>query len=74
MSLEQSHGYRVPKGMAVEFSQVVQRMADATGKELSANAILQAFEREYLSVGRFDVVDFAVDHPREGARAWCVHD
>jgi 2-isopropylmalate synthase len=65
--LEQSHGYRVPKGMAVEFSQVVQGMADATGKELSADAILQAFEREYLSVGRFVVVDFSVDHPREGA-------
>jgi 2-isopropylmalate synthase len=65
--LEQSYGYRVPKGMAVEFSQVVQRMADATGKELTANAILAAFEREYLSSGRFEVVDFTVDHPRQGA-------
>jgi 2-isopropylmalate synthase len=65
--LEQSHGYRAPKGMAAEFSQLVQEMADATGKELSASAILQAFEREYLSAGRFEVVDFAVDHPRQGA-------
>jgi 2-isopropylmalate synthase len=65
--LEQSHGYHVPKGMAVEFSQVVQRMADATGKELSASAILEAFEREYLSAGRFEMVDFTVDHPRQGA-------
>jgi len=53
--------------MAVEFSQVVQGMADATGKELSASAILEAFEREYLSAGRFEVVDFTVDHPRQGA-------
>ena len=65
--LEQNHGYRIPKAMTVEFSQVVQRMADATGKELSASAILEAFEREYLSAGRFEVVDFAVDHPRQGA-------
>jgi 2-isopropylmalate synthase len=65
--LEQSHGYRAPKGMAIEFSQVVQGMADATGKELSASAILQAFEREYLSAGRFEVVDFAVNHPGQGA-------
>jgi 2-isopropylmalate synthase len=65
--LEQSHGYHAPKGMAVEFSQVVQKMADATGKELSASTILEAFEREYLSAGRFEVVDFAVDHPCQGA-------
>jgi 2-isopropylmalate synthase len=65
--LEQNHGYRMPKGMTVEFSQAVQRIADATGKELSANAILEAFAREYLSAGRFEVVDFAVDHPRQGA-------
>jgi 2-isopropylmalate synthase len=65
--LEQSHGYRVPKAMAAEFSQLVQRMADTTGKELSAKSILEAFEREYLSPGRFAVVDFAVDHPRQGA-------
>jgi len=65
--LEQSRGYRAPKGMAVEFSQVIQHMADATGKELNADAIVQAFEREYLSGGRFEVVDFTVDHPRQGA-------
>ncbi len=65
--LEQSHGYRLPKAMAAEFSQPVQRMADTTGKELSAKSILEAFEREYLSPGRFAVVDFAVDHPRQGA-------
>jgi len=65
--LEQSHGYRVPKAIAAEFSQLVQRMADTTGKELSAKSILEAFEREYLSAGRFAVVDFAVDHPRQGA-------
>jgi 2-isopropylmalate synthase len=65
--LAQNHGYRVPKAMAVEFSQVVQRMADATGKELSVNAILEAFEREYLSGGRFAVVDFTVNHSRHGA-------
>ena len=65
--LEQSHGYRAPKSMAIEFSEVVQRMADATGKELSVSAILEAFEREYLSAGRFEVVDFTVDHPRQGA-------
>jgi 2-isopropylmalate synthase len=65
--LEQSRGYRLPKAMAAEFSQLVQRMADTTGKELSARSILEAFEREYLSPGRFAVVDFAVDHPRQGA-------
>jgi 2-isopropylmalate synthase len=65
--LEQSYGYRLPKVMAAEFGLVVQRMADATGKELSASSIAEAFEREFLSAGRFGVVDFSVDHPRQGA-------
>jgi len=49
--LERSYGFRLPKVLAVEFSHVVQQLADATGEELSAAEILAAFEREYLGEG-----------------------
>ena len=60
--LEQSYGYAVPKGLAVEFSRTVQRITDATGEELAPAGIFAAFEREYLAPGRFELVDFNVRH------------
>ena len=47
--LERAHGYRIPKGLAIEFSRAVQRVTDATGKELDKDAVLELFEREYLT-------------------------
>jgi 2-isopropylmalate synthase len=47
--LEQVHGYHVPKELAIEFSQAVQRITDSSGDELGAGAVLEAFEDEYLS-------------------------
>jgi 2-isopropylmalate synthase len=46
--LERTHGYRVPRGLAVEFGQIVQRIADATGTELPFESVCEVFEREYL--------------------------
>ncbi|MBS0320543.1 MAG: 2-isopropylmalate synthase, partial [Proteobacteria bacterium] len=46
--LERDHGLALPRLLQIEFSQVVQRMADATGKELGANEIRAAFDREYV--------------------------
>jgi len=60
--LEQSYGYAVPKGLAVEFSRTVQRITDATGEELAPAGIFAAFDREYLAPGRFELVDFNVRH------------
>jgi 2-isopropylmalate synthase len=47
--LEQVHGYHVPKDLAIEFSQAVQRITDSSGDELGPGAVLEAFEDEYLS-------------------------
>ncbi len=46
--MEEHHGFRLPRKLSVEFSQVIQRMADETGAELSPEQILGSFEREYL--------------------------
>jgi 2-isopropylmalate synthase len=49
--LERSAGYRVPKGLAIEFSRVIQRITDGTGKELRPEAVVAAFDEEYLVAG-----------------------
>jgi 2-isopropylmalate synthase len=62
--LEHSHGYRVPKELAVEFSRGVQEATDRNAKELAPSAILEIFERAYLeSDGRFALLDYEVQHP-----------
>ncbi|NJN45504.1 MAG: 2-isopropylmalate synthase [Candidatus Competibacteraceae bacterium] len=46
--LEKDHGIRLPRRLQIEFSQLVQAIADTTGKELTSGAIRMAFEDEYL--------------------------
>jgi 2-isopropylmalate synthase len=46
--LEQDYGLRLPRRLQVEFRQVVQRITDETGEELSSKAIGKAFDREYF--------------------------
>jgi 2-isopropylmalate synthase len=45
--LERDYGYRIPRAMAVDFSQVVQAMAERTGEELAPAAIVQLFRTRY---------------------------
>ncbi|MCL7928961.1 2-isopropylmalate synthase [Halomonas llamarensis] len=46
--LEQEHGIELPRRLSIEFSQVVQEVADRTGKEITSQMIYQAFADEYL--------------------------
>ena len=46
--LEKDHDLRLPRRLQVEFSQRVQAIADATGKELASADIWAAFQTEYL--------------------------
>jgi 2-isopropylmalate synthase len=56
--LEQGHGLRLPRRLQIEFSQVIQRIADASGRELQPADLWQAFQREYLDGnGRFRFVE-----------------
>ncbi|MFO6421365.1 2-isopropylmalate synthase [Hylemonella sp. W303a] len=45
--LESEYGLELPRRLQIEFSQVVQAVMDASGKELSARDIHQVFLREY---------------------------
>ncbi|MFZ1326891.1 MAG: 2-isopropylmalate synthase [Candidatus Contendobacter sp.] len=46
--LEKDHGLRLPRRLQIEFSRQVQTITDATGKELTSDALWTAFETEYL--------------------------
>jgi 2-isopropylmalate synthase len=45
--LESEYGLELPRRLQIEFSQVVQNVMDATGKELTAQDLFDLFEREY---------------------------
>jgi 2-isopropylmalate synthase len=45
--LESEYGLELPRRLQIEFSQVVQTVMDATGKELTARDLFELFEREY---------------------------
>ena len=53
--LETDYGLELPRRLQIEFSQVIQRIADGTGKEISPKLIWDTFESEYLTqpTGRF---------------------
>jgi 2-isopropylmalate synthase len=45
--LESEYGLELPRRLQIEFSQVVQAVMDASGKELTAQDLYQLFVREY---------------------------
>ena len=65
--LERDHGLALPRLLQIEFSQVVQRIADATGKELTSKEIRAAFDREYVDVlCPVEYVDHRAHHTGDG--------
>lgn len=48
--LEQEFGYKLPKQMHPEVSVLVQKVSDATGKELQPKEIFDIFNKEFINV------------------------
>ena len=46
--LETEHHVRLPRGMEIEFSQIVQMQADASGQEITSDMIWTIYQSEYL--------------------------
>jgi 2-isopropylmalate synthase len=46
--LEQDYGLELPRRLQIEFSRAVQKVADQSGREISAADIYAIFKREYL--------------------------
>ena len=56
--LEKEHGIELPRRLQIEFSKVVQAIADGEGVELPAERLWQAFGAEYLDGnGRYEFVE-----------------
>jgi 2-isopropylmalate synthase len=66
--LEQDKGLKLPKRMQADFSRYVQALADELGRELQAADIWGAFERAYLSDGRFALGDYEETKASNGDR------
>ena len=48
--LQQEAGLQLPRRLQIEFSSVVQKVSDKTGKEVRSSEIAQLFEQEYFAV------------------------
>jgi 2-isopropylmalate synthase len=66
--LETDHKIKLPKPAQADFSQVVQKITDATGKEINSETIWSTFKSEYLDQpeGAFKLVSFS-SSPIEGS-------
>jgi 2-isopropylmalate synthase len=49
--LESDYSIRLPKAAQAQFSQVIQKITDATSQEISGQQIWEAFEKEFIAQG-----------------------
>jgi len=67
--LERDHGLSLPRLLQIEFSQVIQKIADATGKELPSPEIRAVFDREYVAASEpLEYMDHRAQHNAEDGR------
>ena len=70
--LESEFGLELPRRLQMEFSQVVQRVMDVAGKELTAADLWQLFEREYRIGNEIGPQHRVLEERGEGADASVV--
>ncbi len=66
--LEKEHGIELPRRLQIEFSRVVQAIADGEGVEVPAERLWSAFESEYLEGnGRYGLISHSAssDHGQQ---------
>src|SRR5438128_7631564 len=67
--LKADHGLDLPRGLQIEFSRVVQEVADRTGKEITSEMIWSWFRDTYLGRDGIRLVDYSLlPEPRAGER------
>ena len=60
--LEKDHGLSMPRRLQIEFSQVIQKITDETGKEISPSDIWDNFQRTYLiDTGYYQFVEHHIN-------------
>jgi 2-isopropylmalate synthase len=67
--LKADHGLDLPRGLQIEFSKVVQEVADRTGKEITSEVIWSLFQDTYLGRAGIRLIDYSLlPEPRAGER------
>ena len=67
--LKEDHGLDLPRGLQIEFSKIVQEVADRTGKEMTSADIWSLFQDTYLGRRGIRLVDYSLlPEPRPGER------
>ena len=67
--LQQDHGLDLPRRLQMEFSSLIQKLTDVTGKEISSAEIWETFRREFLSPGKYELVEHSLlPSPTPGQR------
>lgn len=64
--LKRDFGFDLPRWLQVDFSQVVQREAEAQARELSSDEILELFNRAFLNDSRIQINDYSAG--KQGAQ------
>ena len=55
--IEKDHGLSLPRRLQIDFSKVIQKIADQTGKELEADLIWKTFDESYINLnGVFEYI------------------
>src|SRR6266446_2266314 len=67
--LKEDHGLDLPRGLQIEFSKIVQEVADRTGKEITSEVIWSLFQDTYFGRNGIRLVDYSLlPEPRAGER------
>jgi 2-isopropylmalate synthase len=66
--LKADHGLDLPRGLQIEFSKIVQEVADRTGKELTGADLWALFQDTYLKRDGIELVDYTLLPERDPAQ------
>ena len=59
--IEKDHGLSLPRRLQIDFSGIIQKIADETGKELEADLIWDTFNRTYIEVnGKYEYLNHEI--------------
>lgn len=67
--LREEAGFVLPRAMQPEFGGIIQRITEKTGKEITADEIVECFRREYLDLKvPYELVHFMTDTVDDGVK------
>ena len=59
--IEKDHGLSLPRRLQIDFSGIIQKIADETGKELEADLIWDTFNKTYIEVnGKYEYLNHEI--------------